>query len=71
MGIAGTVPATVTGRGGRTLAVEDNVEDSISPIEFTRNDSDGERDGPVLDLGWDEMSPGLGNRSAVEIRAYF
>lgn len=76
MGVAGTrinevVSPTVTGRGSRGVADEDDMEESISPIEFTRNNPDGGRDGLGLDFGWDETSPGPGGRSAVESRAYF
>lgn len=62
-------PAPITGRYDCGVD-EDDTEEPISPIKFTRDDPDGEHDeGP--NFGWNEASPGRGSRSAVESRAYF
>jgi len=63
-------PAPTTGHDDRGLVEEDEAEEQISPIKFTRDDPDVEHDEDP-NFGWDEASPRRGGRSAVESRAYF
>ena len=63
-------PAPITSRDDCGLEEEDDTEEPISPIKFTQDDPDREHDEDP-NFGWDVASPGRGNRSAVESRAYF
>ena len=63
-------PAAVSGDDDRGLVGEDDMEEPISPIKFTRDDPDGEFDEDPI-FGWDEASPGLGSHAVVDGRAYF
>ena len=69
--IVKTVPAAITGRGDRRLVGGDDVGEPISPIKFTQEGSDGERDDEDPNFGLGVASPGPVGRSAAESRAYF
>ena len=63
-------PAAITGRHDHGLVNEDDTEEPISPMKFTRDDPDGERDDEDHDFEWNEATFGCGS-STVESRAYF
>lgn len=65
-----TTETRVTSRGIRGLDDGDDMEETISPMKFTRGGFDGGRNGGGPDYDWDEASPGRGSRSVVESREY-
>jgi hypothetical protein len=67
---AETGPTAITGRHDHGLVNDDDTDEPISPMKFTRDDPDGERDDEDHDFEWNEATFGCGS-SAVESRAYF
>ena len=65
------VPPAIAGRSDRGLMHEGDVEEPISPIKFTRDDSDGEHDDEDLTFGWNQASPRRDDPSVVPNRTCF
>ena len=68
--ITEATPTSITGRSDRGLVVEGDMGEPISPLKFTKDNSDREHDEDP-DFVWDEASPGHGSHSVVESRTYF
>jgi len=65
----GTTETRIAGRSDHRSVDEDDVVEQVSPMKFTRDDSDGEHDEDP-DFWWDEASPGRSGHSVVKSRAY-
>lgn len=67
----GATETRVTGRGDHDVEYADDMEETVSPMQFTREDSDGGHDDIDFTRGWDEASPGPRNHTVVDSREYY
>lgn len=67
----GVTKPRVSGHGDHDVEYADDMEGTVSPMQFTREGSDGGHDGIDFDRGWDKTSPGPGNHPVVQSREHF
>ena len=67
----GATETRVAGRGDHNVEYADEMEGAVSPMQFTREGSDGGHDDIDFDRGWDVASPGTCNHPVVKSREQF